>query len=302
MDRLLAGLSLPAFVGMSLLLSEIRWFRRPPLFDRLTPYTPGGHRRTHRDLSFSVSSFRDLVGPLSLSSGEALGRLFGVEEDIGVRLQRIHSPIDAGAFRTRQLSLTVAAVIVGAMGATALGRGPLLSMFIVIGAPLLVFLLVEQKVTALAERWQRQVFLELPVVAEQLGMLTAAGWSLGAALGRIAERGAGCCARDLDRVTRRVQQGLSERDALREWADIASVESLDRLVSILAMNGETADLGWLVGDEVRAIRREAQRELIEVIERRNQQVWIPVTVAALIPGVLLMGVPFVDALTLFSTA
>lgn len=48
------------------------------------------------------------------------------------------------------------------------------------------------------------------------------------------------------------------------------------------------------------MRREAHRELIETIERRTQQVWIPVTVAALLPGVLLMGVPFLEALSLFS--
>ncbi len=49
------------------------------------------------------------------------------------------------------------------------------------------------------------------------------------------------------------------------------------------------------------MRRDAQRQLIETIERRGQQVWIPVTVAALVPGVLLMGVPFVDALRVFSS-
>mgnify|MGYP000559951131 CR=1 FL=1 len=38
------------------------------------------------------------------------------------------------------------------------------------------------------------------------------------------------------------------------------------------------------------------------IETRNQKVWIPVTVAALVPGVLLMGIPFLDALTLFSSS
>ena len=96
-----------------------------------------------------------------------------------------------------------------------------------------------------------------------------------------------------------MRQGLSEVDALREWSELADVDELDRLVSVLALNREAADLGRLVAEEARSIRREAQRELIETIERRNQQVWIPVTVAALIPGVLLMGVPFIDALTLF---
>ena len=44
------------------------------------------------------------------------------------------------------------------------------------------------------------------------------------------------------------------------------------------------------------------RELIETIERRGQQVWIPVTVAALVPGVIFLAVPFVEALRLFSTS
>ena len=98
-----------------------------------------------------------------------------------------------------------------------------------------------------------------------------------------------------------MRQGLTEVDALREWADLADVDELDKLVSVLAMNREAADLGRLISEEARSMRREAQRELIESIERRTQQVWVPVTVAALVPGVLLMGVPFIDALTLFSS-
>jgi len=155
-------------------------------------------------------------------------------------------------------------------------------------------------VAAASKRWQREVFLELPVIAEQLGMLISAGWSLGAALARTADRGGGACANDLDRVMQRVRQGLSEHAALREWADLADVEALSRLVGVLSLDRDTADLGRLIAEEARAIRRDAHRELIESIERRNQQVWIPVTVAALVPGVLLMGVPFIDALSLFA--
>ena len=170
------------------------------------------------------------------------------------------------------------------------------------GAPILTLLLLEQRVASASAAWQRRLFLELPTIAEQLGMLIAAGWSLSAAIGRIAARGSGNCSADLQRVIQRMRQGLTEAEALREWATLADVDALDRLVSILALNRETADLGRLISEEARAIRREAQRELIETIERRNQQVWIPVTVAALLPGVLLMGVPFVDALTLFSAS
>jgi len=127
-----------------------------------------------------------------------------------------------------------------------------------------------------------------------------AGFSMGWALNRLAKRGTGACGMDLRRVVSRVRQGLSEADALREWALIADVAALHRLVSVLALNREGGDLGRMIADEARAIRRDAHRELIERIERRGEQVWIPVTVATLLPGVIFIAVPFVQALSLFS--
>jgi len=44
-----------------------------------------------------------------------------------------------------------------------------------------------------------------------------------------------------------------------------------------------------------------QRELVETIEKRGQQVWIPVTVATLAPGVVFIGIPFTSALSGFLT-
>jgi hypothetical protein len=44
------------------------------------------------------------------------------------------------------------------------------------------------------------------------------------------------------------------------------------------------------------------RHTIEAIERRAQQVWVPVTVATLVPGVMLLAVPFLSALHLFAKA
>ena len=97
-------------------------------------------------------------------------------------------------------------------------------------------------------------------------------------------------------------KGSSEVDALREWAAVADVDALTRLVGVLSLNREAGDLGRLVADEARSIRRDVQRELIEQIERRAQQVWIPVTVATLVPGAVLLAVPFLEALRLFSSS
>jgi hypothetical protein len=48
------------------------------------------------------------------------------------------------------------------------------------------------------------------------------------------------------------------------------------------------------------VRAEVHRDLVERIEKRAQQVWVPVTVATLVPGLLFLAVPFADALRLFT--
>ncbi|MCQ3814698.1 MAG: type II secretion system F family protein [Acidimicrobiia bacterium] len=298
--REVVAVALLFFVGLVLLLSEHRWFKRPKLTDRLAPYAPG-FAVLKRDGVFSVASFGEVVAPLSQLVGERIARVFGVSEELGIRLRRIHSPLDASTFRVRQVGWACAMFMLGVLGAVALRLPVIVAIPLVLGTPILVILILEQQVIKASAAWQRRLFLELPVVAEQLGMLTSAGWSLSASLQRVAHRGSGNCSADLERVMQRIRQGLSETEALGEWSDLAALDALERLVSILALNREAADLGHLISEEARSIRRENQRELIEEIEKRTQQVWIPVTVATLLPGLLLMGIPFLDALTLFSS-
>jgi len=302
MPRLLAASSVLLFVGATLVLSELRWFSRQPLVDRLRPYGPAGVRRAGSSGGvLSVASFREVVGPLARQLGERFAGVMGVREELSVRLLRIHSPIDPTAFRVRQLGWAAGGLAVGSLMAAATQPPLAIALLLVLGAPVLAFLVVEQQLAASSDRWKRRIFLELPVLSEQLGMLVGAGFSFGAALNRLAARGTGACAQDLASVCGRIRQGLTEVEALREWAAVADVDALTRLVAVLGLNRETGDLGRLVADEARSIRREVQRELIEQIERRSQQVWIPVTVATLVPGAILLAVPFIAALRLFST-
>jgi tight adherence protein C len=311
MIRPVVFLALVAWIGVTLLLSELRWFRRPRLGERLRPYTKGspaeGDRRG-RSLSgeaagrgvLSASSIRDVVAPLSQIVGERLARAFGIRERLETRLVRIHSPLDPAAFRVRQVGWSGAGLAAGLLVAAAARLPAALAALVIGGTPLLAFLLVEQGLSNASKAWQERVTLELPVISEQLAMLLAAGYSLGAALTRVAERSQGACARDLAVVCNRVRQGLTEIDALREWATVVRVDAVDRLVPVLALNSETSDLGRLVSEEARTIRRDIQRQAVATMDRRGQQVWVPVTVATLVPGVILLTVPFIQALRLFS--
>ncbi|MCD9622366.1 type II secretion system F family protein [Rhabdothermincola salaria] len=303
MTRLVVPAALATWIGTALLLSNHRWFRRVSLAERLRPYVPGaaGPNRALRSPGGWAHSVVDVLGPLARSGGATLARLFGVSEELSLRLRRVHSPLDPTAFRLRQLGWVVGAFGLVVVLVAAVRPPVALVVLAVLGAPLLAFLVVEQQLARASAAWQHRLFLELPVVSEQLGMLLSAGYSLGAALTRLSQRSSGAVAHDLRGVVGRVQQGLDDVAALREWATVARLPAVDRLVAVLALNREASDLGHLISEEARSLRADVHRELIEAIERRGQQVWIPVTVATLLPGVLFLAVPFIEAMQLFTS-
>lgn len=298
--RTLVGAGLALWVGATLLLAGTRWFSRPSLAERLRPFHTGAEQAS-RSGALSVESVRDVIGPLAKAIGDRVAGAFGVSEQLERRLRRVHSPLDVTGFRTRQLAWSGVGLLGGLLVAAA-GVPLPVGMIGIAAAPLLGFLVVEQRLAGASERWQRTVTQELPVICEQLAMLLNAGYSLGPAISRVAGRGEGCCAQDLRTVANRMRQGIGEGPALREWAEVVGVDGLDRLVAVLALNRETSDLGRLVSTEARQARRELQRRTTEVMERRAQQVWVPVTVATLVPGVILLAVPFLAALRLFTNA
>lgn len=301
MTRLLSLAVLGAAIGWALVLSEARWFRRRSLVDRVAPYLVGARQPTVvRRQPSAASSWRALAEPFAHAVGERLARACRVAEPAAVRLERVHSAASVSDFRMRQLAWAGTGLVVGTMLAAAFQLPGPVALLFVLGSPTLGFLLVEQQLVAASDRWRRHVFLELPVVAEQLGMLLGVGYSLSGALTRVAQRGKGACGRDIARVCERLRLGLSETAALHEWAAGADVPALNRLVALLSLNRQAGDLDRLVSEEARAMRRDVHRELLATIERRSQQVWVPVTVATLVPGVIFLAVPFVETLRLFA--
>ena len=141
------------------------------------------------------------------------------------------------------------------MVTAAVGPPLVIAVLFLVGAPLLAFLVLEQQISRASSRWKQRLPGELPIVTEQLGMLLGAGYSLTSTLNRLSQRSSGACAADLAQVCGRIRQGLDEQAALVEWARRVDVEALDRLVSVLALNRQAADLGRLISAEARAMRR-----------------------------------------------
>jgi len=283
--------------GAVLLLSDLPWFRDRPLVERLRPYFPSPDPTAASTRSSTVGDLRQVLGPVAHDLGDRIGRLLGVATDLPTRLERAGWDPDPEAVRLRQGAHTLVALLGAGAVAAWLRPAPLLSVALLLGAPALTLLGHEHAVTSAGERRRQRLRAELPVMAEQLGLLISAGYSVTGALTRLSTRSQGIAASELQRVLLRIRHGRPEHAALAEWADASGVDAIGRLTGILALHGETADLGLLISDEARSIRAEAHRDLLEVIERRAQLVWIPVTVATLVPGLIFLAVPFTSAMS-----
>ncbi|MEO8695141.1 MAG: hypothetical protein ABI658_16555, partial [Acidimicrobiales bacterium] len=199
MSRVVVILAIAFFAGLVLVLSELNWFSRRSLIERIRPYAPLAVANNSRTGILSVASFREVVAPLSRAIGERLARMFGVNEELGLRLERIHAAIDVTEHRVRQVGW-MAITFIAVTGVTAALQLPTsVGILLIFGAPMLAFLVIEQRVSAASTRWQREIFEQLPILAEQLGLLLGAGFSLGSALNRLAKRGTGACGMDLRR-------------------------------------------------------------------------------------------------------
>ena len=221
-----------------------------------------------------------------------------VDADVELASRLSHAGISRSPleFRTRQVG-SAAAGLAGSGAALAVaGARPSFALVGALAVAAAVYGAYEHHLGRLIASRRTRITEELPVVAEQIGMLLASGMSLTSALDAAARRGHGVCTEGLGHVGARVAGGAAVEVALAEWADDAGSAEIRRFVGVLTLHEDTSDIAALVSDEARSARMEAHRRLIAQIERRNEQVWIPVTVAALVPGCVLLAIPFSDAL------
>ncbi|MFV0317951.1 MAG: type II secretion system F family protein [Microthrixaceae bacterium] len=300
MSRLTTPVALVAlFSGTWLILGTFRPLRRVGLRRRLAPYSLAGSADpgTWSDPVGLAGSVQAVLVPLAEGLGERLAHLGGIQTDIRTRLRRAGSPLEPAEFRLTQFLRALLSLAAALMVMVWLQPPAGIWVMALIGVPLLVVLAGEQQLETAIEGRSARLEAELPVMSEQMAVLLASGMSLGATLERICARGHGAVAQDLREVQLSVRQGSSEIDALRAWADLARSPGVEHLVGVLCMHRDATDLGALLATEARSIRADAHRRTIESIERRAQLVWIPVTVATLVPGLILIGVPFVSAMS-----
>ena len=239
-----------------------------------------------------------MTGNTSLAQRVAM--LTNADDHLAERLREAGMARSPAEFRFRQVGAAAAGLAATVVVLYIIGVSPLLALVAAVAVAAVTIGALEHRLTALGTSRRTQITEELPIVAEQIGMLLASGLSLTGALDAAAKRGQGLCAEGLERVGARVAGGAPVELALAEWADHAGSAEIRRFVGVLTLHEDASDVATMVSEEARSSRMEAHRRLIAHIERRSEQVWIPVTVAALVPGSILLAIPFSDALRDFA--
>jgi len=277
-------------IGWVLFLGALRPVRQPSLVHRLEDRLDGIEDHQDRP-SWQFAAITSASRPLWRSS--VLGR---AERNVRRRLERAGSAVPPRHLAIVMLVTGGAGLLAGLLLSSATTSAPLR-----LGVPLVGLALgglaplglLEQR----AERRQAARADAFPLLVEHLAMLAGHGFAMNEAFDRLERRWRhSAIGDDLAGLCRRLAQGVDPAVAVADWAAANRFPPGRRLADALRATATSSDCErvlWQLG------RAERERNLVALIHRfqvREQQVWIPVTVAALVPGMLLLVLPFARAL------
>lgn len=93
-----------------------------------------------------------------------------------------------------------------------------------------------------------------------------------------------------------LRSGLDAESAASFWIEQSDSKSKRRLHDLIAAKTTAAESLKLMELILKQLRQEKRFSTLAEIERRNQLVWIPVTIAVLLPGMIFIAIPLEAAL------
>lgn len=93
-----------------------------------------------------------------------------------------------------------------------------------------------------------------------------------------------------------LRSGLDTESAASFWIEQSDSKSKRRLLDLITAKTTAAESLKLMELILKQLRQEKRFSTLAEIERRNQLVWIPVTIAVLLPGMIFIAIPLEAAL------
>ncbi|GAA2012426.1 type II secretion system F family protein [Microbacterium ulmi] len=286
-------------VGVCLLLTLAPRWGAPSLSRRIAPYL--------RDVA-DVDAMRgseagtlDIAGLLRGAQAR-LGALLGGAEGVERRLRQSGWPMDAAAFRARQLVWAVVGVAVGGVlvivlvlsGRASGGLALLPPLCAVAGA-----VVCDARLTQAARARLARIEEELPTVLEFLALCLSAGEGILDSLRRVGEVGSGELTAELRGVVLAVGTGSPLGDSLALLARRLDVPALTRSIDqLVAAIERGAPLAQVLHAQALDAREDAKRGLIERAGRKEIAMLLPLVFLILPLSVLFAVFPGVFMLRL----
>ena len=277
---------------LSLTLSRLPFFSTPSLSRKIQVAARGTSTAT----TTTWTSIAERYSRVAEEFGERFSRVVGIATPLVDRLRLAERQQTPREFRMRQAGLGASSAIAVASLAILTG-GTMIVIGLAAGVGLLVAVGIYEEMLGQAVKKNRQsVNAELAQFGERLAMMCLAGSSASSALLRIGTAGDTALRRAVACAVEQTKNGMGLAEALKHETAMFNAPGLDRVIRLIAAQHETPNLAQLLQQQAALQRSEAHRQLIADLDKRSQTVWIPVTVATLVPGVIFLAVPFLSAL------
>lgn len=205
--------------------------------------------------------------------------------------------LDQGRIRTRFLVATVSAILTDITIADLQRRLlPLVILIEIFVVPPLVLADVTNKIKN--ELRQRvEIEANLPLEIEKLALYLGSGLSLNSSFYRLSKTSSEQTRPLFTFMAQGLQSGISLNDVLEGCYQRFPTESVRRITNLLAGGASGGDLVRVTREEAANQRSSRHLGALAKMEKVTQSVWIPITVAALLPGIAIVFIPFFSVLT-----
>ncbi len=147
---------------------------------------------------------------------------------------------------------------------------------------------------------KKRIRFEQSSFFDQLSFALDEGRSFNVAFLSATEQVGGTWSEVFKGAVKEISNGSDLRSAILPIANIFELSQLRLLCEMTRDSRLTSEIPQIVRTITKDIKDEIYREHLTVIEKRTQLVWIPVSVAILIPGTLLLLIPLFNSLKLLS--
>lgn len=290
-------------VGVTLVMSLAPRWGAQSLSRRIAPYIRDV--TDPRGLSLSRGSGGAIGGDLSSVWAAANAKLVSVvggSVSVERRLRQSGRPMDAAAFRGRQLAWAIVGMAGGGILLIVLvlaGRSSPATWLLPTVFAAAAVVLCDVALTQAARRRIARVEEELPTVLEFLALCLSAGEGILDSLRRVSDVGSGELTGELREVVVAVSTGSSLSDSLGRLSNRLEIPALSRTVDqLVAALDRGAPLAHVLHSQALDAREDAKRTLIERAGRKEIYMLVPLVFLILPLSVLFAVFPGIFMLRL----